>query len=101
MFCSKGLNGVQFNRHLEFKAWFKAQVKAGVEDAFRGFVFWLWVKEGVKALVKAVLKCLLNCTPEPPHHGDDGHLGLVQGEPHPDAVARTVPESEEGIPRSI
>ena len=36
--------------------------------------------------------------PEPPHHGDDGHLGLVQGEPHPDAVAGPVPECQEGVP---
>ena len=27
--------GVQFNRHLDFKACVRAQVKAGVKDAFR------------------------------------------------------------------
>ena len=38
--------GVQFNRHLEFKARVRVQVKARVT-----------------ALVKTILKCLLNCSP--------------------------------------
>ena len=41
------------------------QFTAGVKDAFRDFVFWLWVEARVKAQVKAVLKCLLNSHPDP------------------------------------
>ena len=40
--------GGQFNRHLEFKAWVKAQLKAGVKDAFR--------KAPDRAMVKAWVK---------------------------------------------
>ena len=42
--------GVQFNRHLKFKAWVKAWVKDEVKDAFRKALD----REMVKAWVKAV-----------------------------------------------
>ena len=43
-------SGVQFNRHLKFKAWVKALVKDEVKDAFRKALD----RERVKAWVKAV-----------------------------------------------
>ena len=46
--------GVQFNRHLKFKAWVKAWVKAKVKDAFRKAIDREIVKAWVKAWVKAV-----------------------------------------------
>ena len=42
--------GVQFNRHLKFKAWVKAWVKDEVKDVFRKALD----REMVKAWVKAV-----------------------------------------------
>ena len=42
--------GVQFNRHLKFKAWVKNEVK----DAFRKALDREMVKASVKAWVKAV-----------------------------------------------
>ena len=41
--------GVQFNRHLEFKAWVKVQLKAGVMDGFRKAPDRAIVKVWVKA----------------------------------------------------
>ena len=46
--------GVQFNRHLKFKAWVKAQVKDEVKDAFRKAQDRATVKTWVKAWVKAI-----------------------------------------------
>ena len=43
---------MQFNRYLEFKAWVKAQVKAGVKDAFR--------KAPDRAMVKVRVKSVQN-----------------------------------------
>ena len=45
---------MQFNRHLEFKAWVEAQLKAGVKDAFWKLPDRATVKAWVKARVKAV-----------------------------------------------
>ena len=42
--------GVQFNRHLEFKASVKAQVKAGVKNALRKAPDRKMVKVQVKAI---------------------------------------------------
>ena len=47
---SAKFSGVQFNRHLKFKAWVKAWVKDKVKDAFRKALD----GEMVKAWVKAV-----------------------------------------------
>ena len=44
--------GVQFNRHLKFKAWIKAWVKDKVKDAFR--------KVPDRAMVKAWVKAVKN-----------------------------------------
>ena len=46
--------GVQFNRHLKFKAWVKAWVKDEVKDAFRKALDREMVKAWVKSWVKAV-----------------------------------------------
>ena len=43
---------MQFNRHLEFKAWVKVQVKAGVKDALR--------KAPDRAMVKVRVKAIQN-----------------------------------------
>ena len=44
--------GVQFNRHLDFKAWVRAQVKARVKDAFRDCIFWLWfLRRGLRHFI--------------------------------------------------
>ena len=45
--------GVQFDRHLKFKAWVKAWVKDEVKDAFRKALDREMVKAWVKAWVKA------------------------------------------------
>ena len=47
-------SGVQFNRHLIFKAWVKAWVKDEVKDAFRKALDREIFKARVKAWVKAV-----------------------------------------------
>ena len=47
-------SGVQFNRHLKFKAWVKALVKDEDKDAFRKGLDGEMVKAWVKAWVKAV-----------------------------------------------
>ena len=47
-------SGVQFNRHLEFKALVKAQLKAGVKDAFRKAPDKVTVKAWVMVRVKAL-----------------------------------------------
>ena len=47
-------SGVQFNRHLKFKDWVKAQVKDEVKDAFREAPDRATVKAWVKAWVKAI-----------------------------------------------
>ena len=46
--------GVQFNRHLEFKALVEAQVKAKVKDMFRKASDRAMVKVGFKVQVKAI-----------------------------------------------
>ena len=43
---------MQFNRHLEFKARVRAQVKAGVKDVFRKAPDRVMVKARVKAVLK-------------------------------------------------
>ena len=43
---------MQFNIHLEFKAWDWAQVKAGMKDAFRKVPDRAMVKVQVKAILK-------------------------------------------------
>ena len=45
-----GAAGLQFNRHLKFKAWVKDEVK----DAFRKALDRVMVKAWVRALVKAI-----------------------------------------------
>ena len=46
----RGESGVQFNRHLKFKAWVKAWVKDEIKDAFRKALDRVTVKAWVKAL---------------------------------------------------
>ena len=53
-YLNRRLAGVQFNRHLKFKAWVKAWVKDEVKDAFRKALDREMVKAWVKAWVKAV-----------------------------------------------
>ena len=51
--------GVQFNRHLKFKAWVKAWVKDKVGDAFRKALDREMVKAWVKARPVVLLHVLL------------------------------------------
>ena len=45
-----GLAGVQFNRHLKFKAWVKDKVKDAFRKALDGEMVKAWVKAWVKTL---------------------------------------------------